>query len=70
MTKEDILRSYLEDPYFVENGLLKEGESKKAKWIDHQDNKLIDVIKQAIEGVSKGESENVVLRRINQTLDK
>jgi hypothetical protein len=70
MNKEDILKAYLEDPYFVENGVLKEGESDKVRWIDHQGNKLIGVIKQAIEGITKGDGENVVYRKINQTLER
>jgi hypothetical protein len=70
MTKEDILRAYLEDDLFVENAYLKEGEVNKFKWASHTDNKLIQVIKMAIEGELVQESSNVTERKINALLNK
>ena len=70
MTKEDILRAYLEDNMFVENGYMKDGEADRFKWASHTDNKLIQVIKMAIEGELIQESSNVTERKINALLNK
>ena len=70
MTREQLLRAYLEDELLVENGYLKEGEGAVAKWNDHVNNKMVDVIKFAINGVLDGDSQTVMTRKINQYLDK
>jgi hypothetical protein len=70
MTKEDILRAYLEDDLFLEKNYLKEGEASKYKWSSHTDNNLIQVIKTAIEGELSNESANVTERKINLYLNK
>lgn len=70
MTKEEILRAYLEDQLLIHNGYLKEGEAQKYKWSSATDINLIEVIKIAIEGEQIGESSNVTERKINLLLNK
>lgn len=70
MTKEEILRTYLEDEVLVERGYLKEGEGENSKWMDHRNNKMVEVIKFAIDGVINGDSQAVMTRKINQFLEK
>lgn len=69
MTKEEILKTYLEDELLVTKSYLKEGEGKTSKWIDHKNNKMVDVIKFAIDGVINGDSQTVMTRKINQFLE-
>lgn len=70
MTKEEILKSYLEDDLFVEKGYIKEGEVHNYKWSSFSENNLIQIIKMAIEGELSGESSNVTERKINALLNK
>ena len=70
MTKEEILRAYLEDDLFVENGYLKDGEAEKIKWASHTDSNLIQIMKMAIEGELINESSNVTERKINAFLNR
>lgn len=70
MTKEDILRAYLEDDLLIEKNYLKEGEPQKYKWATYTDNNLIQVIKLAIEGEMINESSNVTERKINTLLNR
>jgi hypothetical protein len=70
MTKEDILRAYLEDDLFLEKKYLREGEAHKYKWATPAENNLIQVIKVAIEGELINESANVTERKINLLLNK
>lgn len=70
MTKEEILKSYLEDDLFEEKGYLKEGEAQNYKWASYNECYLIQVIKIAIEGELCSESQNVTERKINALLNK
>ena len=70
MTKEDILKAYLEDDLFLEKSYLKEGEAQKYKWASHTENNLIQIIKTAIEGELSNESGNITERKINTFLNK
>jgi hypothetical protein len=70
MTKEDILKAYLEDDLFMEKNYLKEGEAQKYKWASHTENNLIQIIKTAIEGELSNESGNITERKINIFLNK
>lgn len=70
MTREQILRAYLEDELLVQKGYLKEGEGAQAKWGDHRNKKMVDVIRFAIEGIMNGDSQTMMTRKINQFLDK
>ena len=70
MTKEDVLKAYLEDDLFIEKSYLKEGEAQKYKWASHTENNLIQIIKTAIEGELSNESGNITERKINTFLNK
>ncbi|AYQ35503.1 hypothetical protein [Runella sp. SP2] len=70
MTKEDILRTFLEDELFVEKKYLKDEEAKKFRWSQLHGNNLIDVIKVAIEGELQKESANVTEKKINTLLNR
>jgi hypothetical protein len=67
--KVELLRSYLADELFTEKGYLKPGEEDNFQWTDMRSNKLIEVLKLAIDGDTSGESERVTERRINQLLN-
>lgn len=69
MTKEEILKTFLEDDSLVLKGYMKEGEGQNSKWIDHNGNKMVEVIKSAIDGVMKGDSQTVMTRNINKYLE-
>lgn len=70
MTREQILRTYMEDELIIEKGYLKEQERHEVKWSDHGNKKMIGLIKFAIEGVINGDSQTIMTRKINQFLDK
>ena len=70
MTKEEILRAYLEDELLIDSGYLKEGEAQKYKWSSPTDRNLIEVIKIAREGELMAESPNITERKINSLLNK
>jgi hypothetical protein len=70
MTKEDILRAFLEDDLFVNKNYLKEGEAQNYKWATFSENNLIQIIKTSIDGELSNESSNITERKINQFLNK
>lgn len=69
MTKENILQDYLGDELFTEKKYLREGEAAKYKWSTANDNKLIQTLKLAIEGVISLESSNITEKKINTLLN-
>jgi hypothetical protein len=70
MTKENIFKTYLEDPLLIEKNYISKEKIDKVKFIDQTTVKLIEVIKLAINGSVDGESEGVTSRKINQYLNK
>ena len=70
MNKEEILRTFLEDESINEKGYLNEGESIKFRWTDRPNDKLISVIREAINGESSNESNSVIERKINQIFNR
>jgi hypothetical protein len=70
MTKENILRTFLEDSIFQERKHLSTEQITKIKLIEDSNDKLVEVIKIAISGSVDGESESAVSRRINQFLNR
>jgi hypothetical protein len=70
MTKEDILRAFLEDELFVEKKYLKDGEVTKFKWSQSNGSSLIEVIKIAIDGELIRESANITEKKINTLLNR
>ena len=69
MTREEILQSFLTDDLFAENGYLTPEEAAKFKWATNSSNKLIDVLKTAIEAEISGESQSITERKINTYLN-
>ena len=70
MTKENILKSFIEDPILIERGYISKDKIKAIKFIDLSNVKLIEVIKIAINGNIDGESEGAIGRKINKYLNK
>ena len=70
MTKENIFKSYLEDPLLFEKKYLTQEKTESLKFIDQTGIKLLEVIKIAISGNIDQESEGVISRKINQYLNK
>lgn len=70
MTREEILKAFLEDDYFISKGILKEKELAGFKWTAPINNKLIDVLKLSIDGELSNESSNITEKKINQLLNQ
>lgn len=70
MTKENIFKTFLEDPIFLEKKHFTNDQISKFKFIETTNDKLIEVIKIAISGNVDGEAEGTISRRINQFLNK
>jgi hypothetical protein len=70
MTKQEILKSYLEDPFLIETKYLEEGQAEKITFSENNPSKMVSVIKFAISGTVDNESEGVIVRRITQFLNK
>ncbi|MBK6483962.1 MAG: hypothetical protein IPG01_12725 [Chitinophagaceae bacterium] len=70
MTKENIFKSYLEDPLLIEKNYITKEKLDKLKLIEESHVKLIEVIKIAINENVDGQSEGVVSRKLNQYLNK
>lgn len=70
MTKEDIFKTFMEDPLLVEKKYISEEKSLKIRLSEPSDHKLIEVIKIAINGNVGGETDGVISRKINQFLNK
>lgn len=70
MNSEEILRAFLTDDLIIEKGYLKKEEAENYKWFSNSNNKLIEVIKMAIEGEISSESPNVTEKKINKLLNQ
>ncbi|MFN7704052.1 MAG: hypothetical protein ACK5OS_05460 [Chryseotalea sp.] len=70
MTKEETLKSYLEDDFLVERNYLEPGKAEKIAFSEDTNSKMVEVIKLAINGAIDGDSEGVIVRRITQFLNK
>ena len=70
MTKENIFKTYLEDPLLLEKEYITKEKAEKLKFIDPTNVKLLEVIKMAINGNVDQESEGITSRKINQYLNK
>lgn len=67
MIKEDILKNYLRDPIIDEMDLINKN-IEELKWTDNYP-VLIQVLKEAINGVKEGTGESTILRKMNKILD-
>jgi len=70
MTRENIFKTYLEDPLLIEKNYMTQEKIDKLKIIEQSGVKLIEVFKLAINGNIDGETEGVISRKINQYLNK
>ena len=70
MTRENIFKTYLEDPLLIEKNYISQEKINKLKIIEQSGVKLIEVFKLAINGNIDGETEGVISRKINQYLNK
>jgi hypothetical protein len=69
MTKEELLRTYLEDEVFTENKYIKKGEAPKFNWSDGKGEPIIEVLKTIIKEEAKGTGERTIIRLANKVLD-
>lgn len=70
MTKEEILRTFLADEIFIEKKYLKEDQAENYKWATPNLNKLIEVLKIAIDDELSNESSNITEKKINKYLNQ
>lgn len=70
MSKEELLKEFLTDDLVEEKGYITKAEVANLKFIDHSNSKLINVLKTAILGKTDGDSVDVMVRKLNQTLNK
>lgn len=70
MSKEELLKEFLLDDLVEKKGYMTKGEVANLKFIDHSDSKLINVLKTAILGKSEGDSVDIMVRKLNKTLNK
>lgn len=70
MTKENIYKSFLEDPLLIEKNYITPERIQELQFHQPTNVKLLEVIKIAIAGNIDGESETVIVRKINQNLNK
>ncbi|MCB0522396.1 MAG: hypothetical protein KDD27_25855 [Saprospiraceae bacterium] len=70
MSKEELLKEFLLDDIVEEKGYMTKEEVAKLKFIDHSNSKLINVLKTAILGKNDGDSEDTMVRKLNQVLNK
>jgi len=66
MTREQLLRTYLEDEIFTENGYLEPGEFDSFEWNDKRRILIIEVLKILIKGEIDKEGKATTVRKANQ----
>ncbi len=70
MTKDEFYKTYLEDPLLIEKNYITQEKVKELKFHQTTSTKLLEVIKIAIGGSIDGDTEAVIARKINQSLNK
>lgn len=70
MTKDEFYKAYLEDPLLIDKNYTTQEKVKELKFHQPTNVKLLEVIKIAISGSIDGDSESVIARKINQSLNK
>jgi hypothetical protein len=70
MTREDILKTFLEEPLLIEKKHLAPDKVNTTSFIEPTSSKLIEVMKMAINGNVDQESDSLTARKINQYLNK
>jgi hypothetical protein len=70
MTKDEFYKTYLEDSLLIEKSYITPEKVRELKFHQPADIKLLEVIKIAVSGCIDGDSEAVITRKINQSLNK
>lgn len=70
MTKEEILKAFTADELFAIKSGLSEEQIASLKFSNKSNSKLVEVIKIAIDGIVREESEGIVTRKIQISLNK
>ena len=70
MTKENIYKQFLEDSLLIEKNYIIPEKVEELKFFEPSGVKLLELLKIAINGSVDGESESVISRKINQSLNK
>jgi hypothetical protein len=70
MTKEELFKSYLDDPLLVEKNYISTDRLTKIKISEPSEIKLLEVIKLAIYGNMDNEPETTTARKISLALNK
>lgn len=70
MTKDEILKAFANDETFAARTGLSKEQVAIIRFSEKSSSKLVEVIKQAIDGVVSNESENIVARKIHISLNK
>lgn len=68
MTREQLLRTYLEDDVFIEKGYLEEGEAQEFGWMDKRQILIVEVLKTIVKGELSGEGEQTTTRKANKLI--
>lgn len=69
MTREQLLKTYLEDQIFIDNDYLKPNEHNEIEWNNDRKEPIIEVLKILIKGTIESEGETTTVRKANQFLD-
>lgn len=69
MTREELLRTYLEDEVFEENGYLEKGEAENFEWSEGNNEPIIQVLKTIIKEEANGKGNRTITRLANKVLD-
>lgn len=69
MTKEELFKTYLEDPLLTEKNYITQERIDNLKFITPCSVKLIEVIRIAINGNIEDESESAISRKLNKYLN-
>ncbi len=70
MTKDEFYKTFLEDPLLTEKNYITQEKAQELNFHHSTNSKLLEVIKIAIVGNIDGEGETVIIRKINQSLNK
>lgn len=69
MNREQLFKAFLEDDLLKERGYLKDSAAVDPKWSDFPNEKICSIIRVAIEGVLRDDSQAVLTRKINLFLE-
>ena len=68
MTREQMLKTYLEDDVFTENGYLEPNEFESFEWNDKRRKPIVEALKILIKGEIEGEGATTSVSKANRLL--